>query len=47
MNEIIKYKKNPIITKNDVPFKVNSIFNAGAVKYKDKYLLLCRVEMPN
>ncbi len=47
MNEIKKYKKNPIITKDDVPFKVNSIFNPGAVKYEDKYLLLCRVEMPN
>ncbi len=47
MNEIKKYKKNPIIIKDDVPFKVNSIFNPGAVKYEDKYLLLCRVEMPN
>lgn len=47
MNEIKKYKKNPILTKDDVPFKVNSIFNPGAVKFKDKYLLLCRVEMPN
>ena len=47
MNEIIKYKNNPIITKADVPFNVNSIFNPGAVKYEDKYLLLCRVEMPN
>ncbi len=47
MNEIIKYKNNPIITKVDVPFNVNSIFNPGAVKYEDKYLLLCRVEMPN
>lgn len=47
MNEIKKYNKNPIITKAGVPFKVNSIFNPGAVKYDDKYLLLCRVEMPN
>jgi len=47
MNEIKKYKKNPILTKDDVPFKVNSIFNPGAVKFKDKYLLLSRVEMPN
>jgi len=47
MNEIKKYKKNPILTKDDVPFKVNSIFNPGAVKFNDKYLLLCRVEMPN
>ncbi len=41
-----RYINNPILTKKDVPFKVNSIFNAGAVKFGDKYLLLCRVEMP-
>jgi predicted GH43/DUF377 family glycosyl hydrolase len=44
--EINKYNKNPILTKDNVPFKVNSIFNPGAVKHKGKYLLLCRVEMP-
>jgi predicted GH43/DUF377 family glycosyl hydrolase len=47
MNEVKKYKKNPIIIKDDIPFKVNSVFNPGAVKFNDKYLLLCRVEMPN
>jgi predicted GH43/DUF377 family glycosyl hydrolase len=44
--KINRYSKNPILTKENVPFKVNSIFNPGAVKYKDKYILLCRVEMP-
>ena len=44
--EVKRFNKNPILTKNSVPFKVNSIFNPGAVKYKDKYILLCRVEMP-
>jgi predicted GH43/DUF377 family glycosyl hydrolase len=44
--EIVKYTKNPILTTIDVPFKVNSIFNAGAVKINGEYLLLCRVEMP-
>ncbi|MFA3784094.1 glycoside hydrolase family 130 protein [Melioribacteraceae bacterium 4301-Me] len=44
---IIKYSKNPILTKKDVPFNVNSIFNAGSTKINDKYLLMCRVEMPN
>ena len=29
---IHRYKKNPILVKEDVPFKVNSIFNPGAVK---------------
>ena len=44
--KISRYGKNPILTKEDVPFKVNSIFNPGAVKHNGKYLLLCRVEMP-
>ena len=44
--EVVKYSKNPILTKEDVPFRVNSIFNPGAVKFNDKYLLLCRVELP-
>ncbi len=43
---ITKYEKNPILTKNDVPFQINSIFNASAVKVGNDYLLLCRVEMP-
>jgi predicted GH43/DUF377 family glycosyl hydrolase len=44
---IKKYPMNPILIKEMVPFKVNSIFNPGAVKLGDKYLLLCRVEMPS
>ncbi|MGE5497966.1 MAG: glycoside hydrolase family 130 protein [Syntrophothermus sp.] len=44
--DIIKYSANPILTNKDVPFRVNSIFNAGAVKYKNEFLLLCRAEMP-
>jgi predicted GH43/DUF377 family glycosyl hydrolase len=47
MKEINKFSKNPILTKDNVPFPVNSIFNAGAVRIDDKYLLLCRTEMPN
>ena len=47
MKEIKKYNTNPIITKGDVPFIVNSIFNPGAVKFNNKYMLVCRVEMPN
>ena len=42
-----KYVRNPIITREDVSFKVNSIFNPGVTKFGDKYLLLCRVEMPS
>ena len=46
MMGISRYSKNPILTKENIPFPVNSVFNAGAVKFKNEYLLLCRVEMP-
>ena len=43
--EIIKrYPKNPIITLDDIPQVANSVFNAAAARYQDKYLLLLRVE---
>lgn len=42
---IQKYEKNPILTKENVPFDVSSIFNAGAVKVGNEYLLICRIEM--
>ena len=41
-----RYENNPILIKEDVPFKVNSIFNAAPVFYDGQYLLLCRVELP-
>ena len=47
MNKIVKFEGNPILTKENVPFRVNSIFNAGAVKIGDRYILLCRTEMPD
>jgi predicted GH43/DUF377 family glycosyl hydrolase len=42
-----RYLQNPIITTEQVPFRVNSIFNPGAVKYKDEYILICRTELPS
>ena len=44
--EILRHKKNPLITKDNLTFSANSIFNAGATKYNDEYILLCRVELP-
>lgn len=44
---IEKYSKNPILVKEDVPFNVNSIFNPGAVRIGNEYILVCRVEMPS
>ena len=43
---VTRCEQNPILTVQQVPFKVNSIFNPGAVKFNNEYLLLCRAEMP-
>lgn len=43
-------KKNPIISRSDVPdifphlVDVSSVFNPGAIKFNDKYILLLRVQ---
>jgi len=39
-----RYEGNPILTAHDFPRPVNSVFNAGAAKYGDEYILLNRVE---
>ena len=44
--EIVKFENNPVLTIEDIPFRANSIFNPGAIKFNDEYLLLCRVELP-
>ncbi|MDD5067454.1 MAG: glycoside hydrolase family 130 protein [bacterium] len=38
-----KYEKNPILTKKDVPYPCECVYNSGAVKFNDKYILLLRV----
>ncbi len=39
-----RYEKNPILTRADIPYPCNTVFNAAAVKFKGKYLLLLRIE---
>jgi len=40
-----RYTKNPILTRDDWPYPVNSVMNAGAVQLESgDVLLLCRVE---
>ena len=41
---IVRYPSNPIIQASDMPYQVNSVFNAAATKVGDKTLLLMRVE---
>jgi predicted GH43/DUF377 family glycosyl hydrolase len=47
MAVIRRYSGNPILTKDDVPYEVATIHNAGAVKYGDKYILLFRAHLLN
>ena len=47
MAVIKRYFGNPILTKDDVPYEVATIHNAGAVKFGDKYILLFRAHLLN
>lgn len=37
---IEKYKHNPILTKTDIPYPAELIFNAGVTKYQGKYVMV-------
>jgi beta-1,4-mannooligosaccharide/beta-1,4-mannosyl-N-acetylglucosamine phosphorylase len=39
-----RYEKNPILSRDDVPYPCNTVFNAAACKYQNQYLMLLRVE---
>ena len=39
-----RYEKNPILTPENWPYKVASVFNPGAIRFNDEILLLVRVE---
>jgi len=42
-DELVKrYKGNPILTKDDVPYKVETVHNAGVTKFDDRYIMLFR-----
>ena len=47
-NPIVKrYEGNPILTKHDVPYPVETVHNAGATKHGDRYVLLFRSHLRN
>lgn len=39
--------KNPILTKEQVPYKVETVHNAGVVKHQGKYVMLFRSHLQN
>ena len=44
---ITRYKKNPILTKDDVPYPVSTVHNAGIVKHNGRYIMLFRSHRHN
>ena len=47
MSIIERYKNNPILTKNDVPYPVFTVHNAGVVKYNKQYIMVFRSHLQN
>ncbi|MCK4345157.1 MAG: glycoside hydrolase family 130 protein [Bacteroidales bacterium] len=39
---IKRYDKNPILTKDDVPYPVATVHNAGITKFRDRYMMIFR-----
>ena len=42
-----RYSRNPILTKDDVPYTVETVHNAGVTKYRNKYIMLFRSHLRN
>jgi len=39
---IKRYHNNPILTKDDVPYPVATVHNAGVIKFNDRYIMIFR-----
>ena len=39
---VTRYKDNPILTKDDIPYPVETVHNAGVTKHDGKYVMLFR-----
>ncbi len=48
MNPVVRrYEKNPILTKDDVPYPVETVHNAGMAKFDGRYIMLFRSHRRN
>jgi len=41
-NFVSRFENNPILTKEDVPYKVETVLNAAVVKHEERYIMLFR-----
>jgi predicted GH43/DUF377 family glycosyl hydrolase len=44
---VMRYAGNPILTKHDIPYAVETVQNAGATKFNGQYILLFRSHLRN
>jgi len=44
---VTRYEGNPILTRHDIPYAVETVHNAAASKYNDQYILLFRSHLRN
>jgi len=44
---VTRYRNNPILTKDDVPYPVATVHNAGIVKHNGRYIMLFRSHVHN
>ena len=42
MSIVQRYKNNPILTRDDVPYPVTTVHNAGVTRYNDRYIMIFR-----
>lgn len=47
MAVIKRYEKNPILTKDDIPYPVATVHNAGVTKHKGQYIMIFRSHLTN
>jgi len=44
---ITRYRNNPIFTKDDVPYPVEQVYNAGVIKFEGRYIMVFRAQRAN
>ncbi len=44
---VTRYEGNPILTKDDIPYKVETVHNAGVVKHDGRYMMMFRSHKDN
>ena len=47
MEIVERYRGNPILTKEDIPYPVATVHNAGMAKFRDRYIMLFRSHRRN